>query len=90
MKIKKVPKTFQSSNPISEQSMFGGIIAVKSNIASDSFINNKEVEAKTDYIFYANGNVLSKSYRNNRLCAVSLSKEKEIQSKRISELTSTY
>jgi hypothetical protein len=56
----------------------GTILAIKSNKVTGSFINNKEVETRTDYIFYANGKVLSKSYRNNRLCTVSLSKAQDL------------
>lgn len=70
----KLFKTFKPTSHVSEQSMFGGIVAIKSNTVPNSFINDVEVETKIEHIFYANGNIISKSYRNSRLCAVSLSK----------------
>ena len=53
----------------------GEIVETKSKTVTGSFINDKEVETKTDYIFYSDGTVLLKSYRNNCLYSVSLMKD---------------
>jgi hypothetical protein len=60
-----------------ELSVSGDIVTTKSRFVKGSFINDKEVETKTDYIFYSNGNVLLKSYRNNYLYSVSLMKDSD-------------
>ena len=64
-------KTIKPAKP----SISGDIVTTESKIVRGSLINNKEVETKTDYIFYSNGNILLKSYRNNYLCSVSLIKD---------------
>lgn len=74
IQMRKLFRKPKPTRPVSEQYMFGGILAVKSSTVSNSCINDVEVETKTDHIFYANGNIISKSYRNNRLCAISFSK----------------
>jgi len=67
--MKKIPKPLK---PAIVVTLTGDIVATKNQIVTGSLINDREVETKTEYIFYSNGKILSKSYRNNSLYSVSL------------------
>ena len=67
--MRKISKPSKSACVVS---LMGDIVATKNQIVTGSLINDIEVETKTEYIFYSNGKILSKSYRNNSLYSVSL------------------
>jgi len=51
------------------------IIAVKSDIISGGyFVNDKQVETKTERFIYNNKKILTKVYHNNRLCMIQVAK----------------
>jgi hypothetical protein len=84
--MKKIMNLFKTkSNFDSSLSSAEEIVAIKSQFIKGSCINDKEVETRTDYIFYSNGNILLKSYRNNRLYSVSMMKYNYYLNKIISQ-----
>jgi len=50
------------------------IVDIKSDIISGFYINNKEVETRRDRFIYRNGKILTKVYRNSRLCMIEMVK----------------
>ena len=53
---------------------FNVIIDIKSDIIPGCYINNKEVETRRDRFIYRNGKILTKVYRNNRLCMIQMAR----------------
>jgi hypothetical protein len=61
-------KNQKSVNPVKR--VFGEIAKLKSDVKHGFYINDKEVETKVEHVLYDNGKVLTKVYRNSRLCMV--------------------
>ena len=52
------------------------LLAVESDKIAGYFVNAKEIEMRVDRYIYKNGSILSKVFRNNRLCMVNMVKSK--------------
>ena len=66
----KIPKNSDTT----KASVFDGIVETTSDIKGGFYINDREVETKIDRFFYSSGKVLTKVYRNNRLCMNQMAK----------------
>ncbi|MCL2816373.1 MAG: hypothetical protein FWD23_17400 [Oscillospiraceae bacterium] len=62
----------KKSAPTASKAESNDIVEIKSDIIPGLYINDREVETRRDRFFYKNGKVLTKVYRNERLCMIQI------------------
>jgi len=73
--ILKYPKIKKAASIISKERGSEGIVRMTIDITGGSYLNGREIETRKDRFIYNDGKVLTKIYRNNRLCMITAESE---------------